>query len=99
MVTARPTLWWAGRAPTSTRRSIVTGTRALQSKPAVVQAFHDAWFEANKVVFEHPDQAAFAMKSWNGSWTSVETTEDLTDALSEFAQATLADNRIMFSQE
>ncbi|TMF00364.1 MAG: hypothetical protein E6I52_13750 [Chloroflexi bacterium] len=82
-----------------TMDAIVTGTGALQTKPAAVQAFHDAWFEANKVVFEHPDQAAFAMKSWNGNWTGVETTQDLTDALSEFAQATLADNRIMFSQE
>src|SRR5207253_6312437 len=78
---------------------IRTGTGALQTRLAAVQAFHDAWFEANKVVFEHPDQAAFAMKSWNGNWTGVETTQDLTDALSEFAQATLADNRIMFSQE
>jgi ABC-type nitrate/sulfonate/bicarbonate transport system substrate-binding protein len=78
---------------------IVTGAGALHSKPAAVQAFHDAWFEANKMVFEHPDQAASSMKSWNGSWTGVETTQDLTDALAEFAQATLADNRVMFSEE
>ena len=78
---------------------IVTGATALRTKTAAVQAFHDAWFEANKLVFEHPDQAAASMKSWNGSWTGVETTQDLTDALGEFAQATLADNRVMFSDE
>jgi ABC-type nitrate/sulfonate/bicarbonate transport system substrate-binding protein/outer membrane protein OmpA-like peptidoglycan-associated protein len=76
---------------------IVTGVHALQTKPAAVQAFHDAWFEANKIVFEHPDEAAAAMTAWNGSWTGVTNTQDLTDALGEFAQATLADNREMFS--
>jgi ABC-type nitrate/sulfonate/bicarbonate transport system substrate-binding protein len=78
---------------------IVTGTKALQTKPAAVQAFHDAWFEANKMVFEHPDAAAASMNAWNGSWTGVQTTQDLTDALNEFAQATLADNSVMFSAD
>jgi ABC-type nitrate/sulfonate/bicarbonate transport system substrate-binding protein len=78
---------------------IVTGVKALQTKPAAVQAFHDAWFEANKMVFEHPDRAAASMNNWNGSWTGVQTTQDLTDALGEFAQATLADNRLMFSDQ
>jgi ABC-type nitrate/sulfonate/bicarbonate transport system substrate-binding protein len=78
---------------------IVTGDKALQTKPAAVQAFHDAWFEANKMVFEHPDQAAASMNNWNGSWTGVQTTQDLTDALGEFAQATLADNGVMFSDQ
>jgi ABC-type nitrate/sulfonate/bicarbonate transport system substrate-binding protein/outer membrane protein OmpA-like peptidoglycan-associated protein len=76
---------------------IVTGVKALETKPAAVQAFHDAWFEANKMVFEHPDQAAASMNAWNGSWTGVQTPQDLTDALGEFAQATLADNGVMFS--
>jgi outer membrane protein OmpA-like peptidoglycan-associated protein len=78
---------------------IVTGVKALQTKPAAVQAFHDAWFEANKMVFEQPAQAAASMNNWNGSWTGVQTTQDLTDALGEFAQATLADNGVMFSDQ
>ncbi len=78
---------------------IVTGTRALQTKPAAVQAFHDAWFEANKMVFEHPDQAAASMTAWNASWTGVASRQDLDDALAEFAQATLADNRVMMTNE
>jgi ABC-type nitrate/sulfonate/bicarbonate transport system substrate-binding protein len=78
---------------------IVTGVKALQTKPAAVQAFHDAWFEANKIVFEHPDQAAASMNNWNGNWTGVQTTQDLTDALGEFAQATLSDNHVMFSDQ
>lgn len=78
---------------------IVAGVKALETRPAAVQAFHDAWFEANKIVFEQPDQAAAAMNDWNGSWTGVQKTQDLTDALGEFAQATLADNRVMFSDQ
>jgi len=77
---------------------IVTGVKALETRPAAVQAFHDAWFEANKEVFEHPDQAAASMATWNSSWTGVSTTQDLTDALGEFAQATLADNGVMFNE-
>jgi ABC-type nitrate/sulfonate/bicarbonate transport system substrate-binding protein len=77
---------------------IVTGVKALETRPAAVQAFHDAWFEANKQVFEQPDQAAASMANWNASWTGVSTTQDLTDALGEFAQATLADNGVMFNE-
>lgn len=78
---------------------IVTGTKALQTKPEAVQAFHDAWFEANKIVFEQPEQAAALMQAWNGSWTGVATLQDLNDALSEFAQATLADNSVLMTNE
>jgi ABC-type nitrate/sulfonate/bicarbonate transport system substrate-binding protein len=78
---------------------IVTGTRALQTRPAAVQAFHDAWFEATKMVFEHPDQAAASMTAWNAGWTGVANRQDLDDALAEFAQATLADNRVMMTDE
>jgi outer membrane protein OmpA-like peptidoglycan-associated protein len=78
---------------------IVTGTKALQTKPEAIQAFHDAWFEANKIAFEHPDQAAASMKAWNGSWTGVESVQDLNDALDEFAQATLADNGVLMTDQ
>jgi ABC-type nitrate/sulfonate/bicarbonate transport system substrate-binding protein len=78
---------------------IVTGTKALQTRAAAVQAFHDAWFEANKMVFEHPDQAAASMAAWNGSWTGVTNRQDLDDALGEFAEATLADNRLLMTAE
>jgi outer membrane protein OmpA-like peptidoglycan-associated protein len=78
---------------------IVTGTKALQTKAAAVQAFHDAWFEADKMVFEHPQQAAASMAAWNDSWTGVATLQDLNDALGEFAQATLADNRVMMTDQ
>jgi ABC-type nitrate/sulfonate/bicarbonate transport system substrate-binding protein/outer membrane protein OmpA-like peptidoglycan-associated protein len=78
---------------------IVTGTRALETKREAVQAFHDAWFEANKLVFERPETAAQAMARWSAKWTGVGSVKDLNDALEEFAQATLADNGTIFSDQ
>jgi ABC-type nitrate/sulfonate/bicarbonate transport system substrate-binding protein/outer membrane protein OmpA-like peptidoglycan-associated protein len=78
---------------------VVTGTRALETKREAVQAFHDAWFEANKLVFERPEQAAASISRWSAPWTGVGSTKDLTDALGEFAQATLADNAAVMSDQ
>jgi outer membrane protein OmpA-like peptidoglycan-associated protein len=78
---------------------IVTGTKALDTKREAVQAFHDSWFEATKLVFEQPDAAAQGMARWNADWTGVSNTKDLTDALKEFAQATLADNQQVFTDQ
>jgi ABC-type nitrate/sulfonate/bicarbonate transport system substrate-binding protein len=78
---------------------VITGTRAIETKRDAVQAFHDAWFEANKMVFERPDAAAASMARWSASWTGVGSPKDLSDALGEFAQATLADNQAVFSDQ
>ena len=78
---------------------LITGSRALETKREAVQAFHDAWFEANKLVFERPDAAAAGMARWSSKWTGVGSTKDLTDALGEFAQATLADNQAVLSDQ
>lgn len=76
---------------------LITGTRSLETKREALQAFHEAWFEANKMVFERPDQAAQAMARWNPKWTGVGSPKDLNDALKQFAQATLADNQSVMS--
>jgi ABC-type nitrate/sulfonate/bicarbonate transport system substrate-binding protein len=78
---------------------LVTGTKALDTKREALQAFHDAWFEANKTVFERPETAAQDMAKWSADWTGVGNTADLTDALKEFAQATLADNQQVLSDQ
>jgi ABC-type nitrate/sulfonate/bicarbonate transport system substrate-binding protein/outer membrane protein OmpA-like peptidoglycan-associated protein len=76
---------------------VVSGAKALETKRDALQAFHDAWFEANKVVFEQPDLAAADMARWNASWTAVSRPSDLREALQEFAQATLADNQTVMT--
>lgn len=78
---------------------IVTGAEALTTKPQAVQAFHDAWFEANKMVFERPEAAATSMARWSDKWTGVGSVKDLNDSLEEFAQATLADNGTVLSEQ
>ena len=78
---------------------VVTGSRALQTRREALQAFHDAWFEAEKLTIEQPDRAAQAMARWNASWTGVATPQDLRGALEEFAQATLQDNQAVMSDQ
>ena len=78
---------------------VVSGSRALQTKREALQAFHDAWFEAEKMTIEQPDRAAQAMARWNASWTGVATPQDLRGALEEFAQATLQDNQAVMGDQ
>jgi len=78
---------------------VITGARALETKRDAVQAFHDAWFEATKMTIERPRDAAASMAKWNASWTGVGSEKDLTDALQEFAQATLQDNGAVLSEQ
>ncbi|HET6317931.1 MAG TPA: hypothetical protein VFG86_15865, partial [Chloroflexota bacterium] len=78
---------------------IITGARALETKRDAVQAFHDAWFEATKMTIERPRDAAASMAKWSASWTGVGSERDLTDALQEFAQATLQDNGTVMSDQ
>jgi ABC-type nitrate/sulfonate/bicarbonate transport system substrate-binding protein len=78
---------------------MVVGAKSLQTRREALQAFHDAWFEADKMVFERPDQAAQSMAKWSAKWTGVGSTKDLNDALQEFAQATLADNQTVMSDQ
>jgi outer membrane protein OmpA-like peptidoglycan-associated protein len=78
---------------------VVSGAKALETKREALQAFHDAWFEANKMVFEQPDRAAADMARWNSGWTGVGSSKDLRDALGEFAQATLADNQAVMTEQ
>ena len=78
---------------------VVSGSKALATKREALQAFHDAWFEANKMVFEQPDRAVLDMARWNSGVDRVGPPKDLRDALGEFAQATLADNQAVMTEQ
>ncbi len=72
---------------------MVVSTRALREKPAAVQSFIDAWFEATKLTTDDPQAAGAAVvKSGAGDWTGVSKSGDFTDALTLVAQATLGQN-------
>jgi len=72
---------------------MVVSTKALREKPAAVQSFIDAWFEATKLTTDDPQAAGAAVvKSGDGDWTGVAQPSDFTDALKLVAQATLGQN-------
>jgi NitT/TauT family transport system substrate-binding protein len=72
---------------------MVVSTKALREKPAAVQSFIDAWFEATKLTTDDPQAAGAAVvKSGDSDWTGIARPSDFTDALKLVAQATLGQN-------
>jgi ABC-type nitrate/sulfonate/bicarbonate transport system substrate-binding protein len=75
---------------------IVTSNQAVENKPDVVQAFHNAWFQTLKAQFEDFDTAAQQIAAWgHNDWSFIypdSATDDLVLWLENIAQATLANN-------
>ncbi len=72
---------------------MVVSTKALREKPAAVQSFIDAWFQATKLTTDDPQAAGAAVVgSGDRDWTGVTKPSDFTDALKLVAQATLGQN-------
>lgn len=73
--------------------AMIVSKQAIATKPNVVQAFHDAWFEALKTQAENFDLAANNIIKWgNTNWTEVNTPADLRAQLGKIAQADLTAN-------
>src|SRR5262245_24115123 len=78
---------------------LITSRPAIDGKAEAVQAFHDAWFEALKIMIDTPDQAEQAIIEWgHPDWTFIEKPGDLKASLEPLAQATLGANQIAFQQ-
>jgi outer membrane protein OmpA-like peptidoglycan-associated protein len=75
---------------------IVTSRQSIDSRPDVVQQFHDAWFDTLKAQFEDLEAAANQIASWgHNDWSFVypeSAADDLTEWLESIAQASLGDN-------
>jgi outer membrane protein OmpA-like peptidoglycan-associated protein len=75
---------------------VVTSRQSITNRPDVVQAFHDAWFDALKAQVENPGQAAGQIAQWgHNDWSFVypdSAQADLTQWLTNIAQADLGDN-------
>ena len=75
---------------------IATSRQAIEGKPQVVQAFHNAWFQTLKAQMEDFDTAAQQIADWgHNDWSFVypETaSSDLNAWLASIAQATLGNN-------
>src|SRR5262245_38010869 len=78
---------------------LITSRPAIDGKAEAVQAFHDAWFEALKIMIDTHDQAEQAIIEWgHPDWTFIEKPGDLKASLEPLAQATLGANQIAFQQ-
>jgi outer membrane protein OmpA-like peptidoglycan-associated protein len=75
---------------------IVTSRQSIDSRPDVVQQFHDAWFDTLKAQFEDLEAAANKIANWgHNDWSFVypeSAADDLTEWLGSIAQASLGDN-------
>jgi ABC-type nitrate/sulfonate/bicarbonate transport system substrate-binding protein len=75
---------------------VVTSRQSIESKPDLVQSFHDAWFETLKHQIDEFDTAASEIAAWgHNDWSFVyeeSASEDLTLWLENVAQADLGDN-------
>jgi NitT/TauT family transport system substrate-binding protein len=78
---------------------LISSRPALANKSEAIQAFHDAWFEALKIMVDTPDQAEQAILQWgHPDWTFIEKPGDLAGSLEHLAQATLNSNQIAFQR-
>ena len=75
---------------------IVTSRQSIQGRADLVQAFHDAWFQALKAQEEDFNTAAGQIAAWgHNDWSAVGTAspaDDLRSWLTSVAQADLGDN-------
>jgi hypothetical protein len=80
---------------------IMTSRQAIQSRPRVVQAFHDAWFRTLKAQFEDFSGAAKQIAAWgNNDWSGINAAsadKDLGTMLATIAQAGLTQNSAVMS--
>ncbi len=80
---------------------VLTSKHAIKNKPDLVQAFHNAWFEAVKRQFENPDSAAASIAAWgHNTWTQIpaENPQRAFDSLyRRVAMASLQQNAALLS--
>lgn len=76
---------------------LVTSRQSIDTKPDAVQAFHDAWFEALRLMIDDPAAAGQVIVEWgNADWTFIGQAPDLAKQLAPLAQATLGANQVAF---
>ena len=76
--------------------AIITSRKAVQTRPQVVQAFHDAWFETLKEQTDNMPLAAHQINAWgHHDWTKMpkdNVLAGMTEQLKWVAIADLSDN-------
>jgi hypothetical protein len=76
----------------------VTSRTSIDTKSDAVQAFHDAWYEALKLMIDSPEEGGRAITEWGrADWTRIAQPADLQTQLGKLAQATLGSNQLAFN--
>lgn len=78
---------------------LITSRKALNERPEAVQAFHEAWYDALRLMIDTPDEGGKTIVEWGHTdWTFIEKPDDLAASLEKLAQATLNANQIAFQR-
>lgn len=78
---------------------LVSARPAIDGRTEALQAFHDAWFEALKLMIDTPDAAEQKLIDWgHPDWSFVAQPGDMAAGLEKLAQATLNANQIAFQR-
>jgi hypothetical protein len=76
---------------------LISSNVSLKNRPEALQAFHDAWFEALKMMTDEPTAAEQGLLEWgHPDWTYIEKAGDLNASLEHMAQASLGVNQLAF---
>ena len=72
---------------------VITSRKSIGDRPQLVQAFHDAWFDALKLQGDNFDAAAKQIVDWgHNDWSDVRTPADLRSQMTRIAQGDLGKN-------
>lgn len=75
---------------------VITSRKSISERANVVQAFHNAWFEALKQQAENPDAAGDQIVKWGrNDWSEIRKATDLRDQLKQIAQADVSANAVV----
>ena len=81
--------------------TIMVARKTIAQRPAVVQSFHEAWFDTLKAQTEDFELASAQIAAWGGNdWSAISqenAATDFRDQLKLIAQADLADNVAVMS--
>lgn len=74
---------------------IISSNQAINERPELVQAYHNAWFEALKFQFESPDDAEQLIIDWgNNDWSYIYEPGEMVGWMETIAQAGIGSNQL-----
>jgi hypothetical protein len=76
----------------------ISSNHSINERSELVQAYHNAWFEALKFQFDNPDDAEQLVIDWgHNDWSYIAAPGDMVGWLETIAQAGLGSNKLAMS--